>query len=50
MITRPDFYVFGGARKREDLPGLVDSLLSSLRAHGWKDAVAGNFARDQVPS
>lgn len=35
MITRPDFYVFGGVRKREDLPALVDSLLDSLRAHGW---------------
>ncbi len=39
MITRPDFYVFGGAKKREYLPGLVDSLLSSLRARGWKDGL-----------
>lgn len=50
MITRPDFYVFGGVRKREDLPELVDSLLNSLRSHGWKGAAADNPARDHAPS
>ena len=44
MITRPDFYVFGGVKKREDLPGLVDSLLSGLRSHGWRGADAVNPA------
>ncbi len=50
MIIRPDFYVFGGVRKREDLPGLVDSLLSSLQAHDWKGTPADSLAREPALS
>jgi len=46
MITRPDFYVFGGVRKREDLPALVDALLTSLRSHGWQKADAASRVPD----
>lgn len=38
MIIRPDFYLFGGVKRREDLPELVDALLNSLRLYGWRGA------------
>lgn len=50
MITRPDFYVYGGVRTREDLPGLVDSLLGSLRAYGWDGRAAKSLAREHALS
>ena len=34
MITRPDFYVFGGASTDKDLVGLVDQLLAVLAENG----------------
>ena len=38
MVTRPDFYVFGGVTHGEDLRGLVDFLLNALKAYGWRSA------------
>lgn len=34
MITRPDFYVFGGVAEARDLAGLVDALLAALAGAG----------------
>ena len=44
MITRPDFYVFGGVAEARDLAGLVDALLTALADNGFRvaaDAGAG---------
>ena len=34
MITRPDFYIFGGVAEARDLAGLVDQLLAALADNG----------------
>ncbi len=34
MITRPDFYVFGGVSEASGLSGLVDALLAALAENG----------------
>jgi 2-polyprenyl-6-methoxyphenol hydroxylase-like FAD-dependent oxidoreductase len=36
MITRPDYYVFGGIRKPRDLSGLVDQLIATLAENGFQ--------------
>jgi hypothetical protein len=38
VINRPDFYVFGGAPTVEDLPALVDDLLSQVLRHATMPA------------
>ena len=44
MITRPDFYVFGGVAHTRDLPGLVDTLLTALASSGVTVPVSAESA------
>ena len=40
MIVRPDFYVYGGASRKDDLNALVKDFLSDLQQAGMKIAGA----------
>ena len=40
MVTRPDFYIFGGVTEPEHLVGLVDELLGTLAANGMAVRIA----------
>ena len=49
MITRPDFYVFGGVSETGGLSGLVDELLEVLAANGVSvPATAGGDDQDRL--
>ena len=46
MITRPDFYVFGGVAEARDLAGLVDALLAALADNGFRAPAEAGAGED----
>ena len=49
MITRPDFYVFGGVSEAGGLSELVDELLAALADNGMSgSAAAGAGGQDRL--
>ncbi len=49
MVTRPDFYVFGGVAEARDLAQLVDALMTVLAENGLQASSAAVSERSQAP-
>ena len=49
MITRPDFYVFGGVAEAHGLPALVDELIAVLAGNGVQVPAEPTPERSRAP-